>query len=103
MSDGIALNLPPISAAELDAESPDESELGRLGQIERQLLRDLPRLRAEYPNMWIAYGATGLLLPPHEDKGELLRQCQERGFSLDLYFLETGGPRPPSIITDVVL
>ena len=81
----------------------DESLLEPLGRIERQLEREMPRLRELYPNMWIAYGATGLLLPPQEEMEELYRQCQERGFSIDDYVLETTAPPPPTITTDAIL
>src|SRR5258708_3929089 len=102
MSDSTALN-PLPSAYPTVPPDFDESLLEPLGRIERQLEREMPRLRELYPNMWIAYGATGLLLPPNESMEELLRQCEERGFSIDECILETTAPPPPSIITDVVL
>lgn len=83
------------------AEAAEEERLTPLGRIQRRLERDLPRLREQYPNMWIAYDATGMVLPPSPDKFELDRQCLAKGLNGDEFAIEGTFPEPEYITSEV--
>jgi hypothetical protein len=84
-------------------EKPDLSKLTPLGRIRIRLMEDLPELRRKYPNMWIAYGADGMLLPPEADGRELFRKCQEMGLSMMEYVIEGTAPPLPTIPVEATL
>ena len=84
-------------------DKPDLSKLTPLGRIRVRMMEDLPELRKKYPNMWIAYGAEGLLLPPEADGGELFRKCEEKGFNVMEYVIESTAPEPAYFSVETVL
>ena len=91
----------PTSAREPQPEF-DDALLSPLGRIRKRLQRDLPRLREQYPNMWIAYDANGMAVPPNPDVADLDQQCLDKGLKGDEFAVENTFPEPEYITEEAI-
>lgn len=71
-----------------------------LGEIYERLDQEMPSLRMEYPDSWVAFGLKGMLFPPDKDKWALFRKCQESGLIIGQYVIDTTTPEAPGSIDE---
>jgi len=63
-------------------------------RVDALLALDMPWLRLEYPDMWVAYGPAGLMFPPEKDKWALLEKCKASGARPGEYSFASTAPEP---------
>lgn len=69
-------------------------------RVYERLDADMPSLREEYPDSWVAYDINGLIMPPEKDGWALFRKCQELGYKIGEYVIDTTAPEEIGEITE---